>query len=469
MYGRSFYYGSDANPGSKDKPFLSVERARDEIRKAKVAGPLDGPVIVHLSGGVYRLTKTLEWLPEDSGTERAPITYAADAGQHPVISGGRTITGWQKGEGAIWQTTVPEVKQGQWYFHQLFVGGQRRTRARTPNQGYLYTEGILAPFNHAKWSDPNLKAKHGFLFREGDIKRWRDFDDALVVLYHSWTTSIHFITELDPVARSVRLGGTGIYHDEGSSGILVENNIVYRVGAGAYGDAAWVNRPKQIVRAPLPELPSPPPPPPPRPLVEDFETTAPGHQPELLRCSPDGRADVIQVTEEKAASGKRCLKLIDAAGLKHTWEPHLYFMSERYTNGRVRLSCDVNNPAEHPSEGYLCVRDWRGGGPYREGVTLQWTSDGSLLASGKKLVQSPLGRWCHLEIEIDQGKADLPAAASRTYRLTVTVAGGKTQAFEQLPYANAEFRRLTWFGFSLTGKPGAVLYVDNVRLERMSE
>jgi hypothetical protein len=29
-------------------------------------------------------------------------------------------------------------------------------------------------------------------------------------------------------------GGTGIYHDEGSSGILVEDNIVYRVGAGAF-------------------------------------------------------------------------------------------------------------------------------------------------------------------------------------------------------------------------------------------
>ena len=122
-----------------------------------------------------------------------------------MISGGRPITGWQRGKGALWQTTVPDVQEGKWYFNQLFVNGQRRTRARTPNLGYLYTEGILAPFNHEKWYDPNLVAKRGFLFRDGDIKRWQNFEEALIVIYHSWTTSIHFITELDLIKRKVQL------------------------------------------------------------------------------------------------------------------------------------------------------------------------------------------------------------------------------------------------------------------------
>ena len=109
----------------------------------------------------------------------------------PVISGGRPITGWQKGEGQIWKAAVPGVKEGQWYFHQLFVNGQRRTRARTPNRGYLYTADILAPFDRAKWYEAGIPAKRGFYFRPGDLRGLDHFPDALIVIYHSWTTSIH--------------------------------------------------------------------------------------------------------------------------------------------------------------------------------------------------------------------------------------------------------------------------------------
>jgi hypothetical protein len=203
--------GNDGNLGTEAMPFATLERARDEIRKMKAGGALKGPVTVRVRGGVYRVEKTIEFTPEDSGTEQAPITYAACAGERPVVSGGRPITGWQKGPGALWTTVVPGVKEGRWYFHQLFVNGEHRTRARTPNVGYLYTEGTLAPFNHLKWSDPKIKAKRGFRFREGDIKRWKNFDDAIIVIYHSWTTSIHHITELDPQERIVMLAPPSVW------------------------------------------------------------------------------------------------------------------------------------------------------------------------------------------------------------------------------------------------------------------
>jgi hypothetical protein len=51
-----------------------------------------------------------------------------------------------------------------------------------------------------------------------------------------------------------------------------------------------------------------------------------------------------------------------------------------------------------------------------------------------------------------------------TYRLAITVAGEKEQVFENLPYLHPEFNQLTWFGFSSSGKPGAVFYVDNIHL-----
>jgi len=196
----------EPNAAGTDGPFATVTRARDEVRRLKAAGGLTQPLTVRLRGGTYRLAEPIEFTPADSGTASAPVTYAAYPGERPVISGGRPIGGWQKGDGALWTAVVPEVKAGTWYFHQLFVNGARRTRARTPNQGYLYTEDVLAPIDRAKvWSDPSMLAMRGFRYREGDIAAWRNPQDALIVIYHSWTTSVHFITAIDPAARTVRL------------------------------------------------------------------------------------------------------------------------------------------------------------------------------------------------------------------------------------------------------------------------
>ncbi len=48
--------GADANPGTRAKPFATLERARDEVRALKKAGPLPrGGVAVELAGGVWGL------------------------------------------------------------------------------------------------------------------------------------------------------------------------------------------------------------------------------------------------------------------------------------------------------------------------------------------------------------------------------------------------------------------------------
>ena len=124
--------GNDANPGTAKKPFATLARARDAVRE-KVAVGLDRNWLVLVRGGTYPQPGTLAFGPEDSGTERYSITYAAAPGEKVVLDGGRRITGWKKGEGEIWRAELPEVKAGKWYFRQLFVNGQRAVRARTPN------------------------------------------------------------------------------------------------------------------------------------------------------------------------------------------------------------------------------------------------------------------------------------------------------------------------------------------------
>ncbi|MBM4086732.1 MAG: hypothetical protein FJ272_18250, partial [Planctomycetes bacterium] len=124
------------NDGKTDGPFATLERARDAVRELKrTAGGLREPVTVRVRGGRYQLARPLTFTPEDSGAEGRPITYCAYPGETPVISGGVRIEGWRKHDERLWVADVPWVKERKRPFHQLFVNGVRRTRARMPNQG----------------------------------------------------------------------------------------------------------------------------------------------------------------------------------------------------------------------------------------------------------------------------------------------------------------------------------------------
>lgn len=124
--------GTDKNPGTKERPFATIARARDAVR-SQIAKGLNRDVLVQIRGGVYRQPDTLTFGPQDSGTAEHSVTYAAYPGEKVVISGGRPITGWKRGPGDLWTTRLADVKAGRWYFRQLFVNGRRATRARTPN------------------------------------------------------------------------------------------------------------------------------------------------------------------------------------------------------------------------------------------------------------------------------------------------------------------------------------------------
>ncbi|WP_428950874.1 right-handed parallel beta-helix repeat-containing protein [Streptomyces sp. cg35] len=94
----------------------TVEGARDAARA--VTGRA---VRVELADGTYRLTAPLKLGADDSG-----VTWAAAPGADPVLSGGRTLTGWAPNSDGTWTAKVPEGVTPR----QLFVDGTRAVRAR---------------------------------------------------------------------------------------------------------------------------------------------------------------------------------------------------------------------------------------------------------------------------------------------------------------------------------------------------
>ncbi|PRY84253.1 right-handed parallel beta-helix repeat-containing protein [Alkalibacterium olivapovliticus] len=89
--------GSDLSKGTKQDPFLTINKA------ASVAIAGDS-VVVH--EGVYR-----EWVkPKFPGlSNRRRITYSAAEGEKVVIKGSEEVKDWEKVDGSVWKTVIPNA------------------------------------------------------------------------------------------------------------------------------------------------------------------------------------------------------------------------------------------------------------------------------------------------------------------------------------------------------------------------
>jgi len=188
-------------------PLASLRGARDAIRRLKARGPLTRPVTVRVLGGAYRLTEPFVLEPGDSGTTDCPITYTAENGAKPIFSGGRVITGWQRNANGVWTVTIPEVKSGKWYFQSLFVNGERRQRARMPNDGYFRAISKAPPRRDPKTGKSIPQDNIAFRFKPGDIQRWPHLNEINVVVFHAWATTRHRIASVDITSNVVEFTG----------------------------------------------------------------------------------------------------------------------------------------------------------------------------------------------------------------------------------------------------------------------
>ena len=196
--------GNDAYPGTMDRPLATPEKVVEIVRQ-KLAEKKDNPepINVIFRGGIYRISRPLKFTPDDSGTEEAPITYAAAPGEQAVFSGGVVIADdWTQTPGKpYWQTSLPKAKDGGWIFNSLTVNGLSRMRARFPRDG----EKEL----RAEGPEPGGDSRHSLCCLPGDFNpSWTNPTDIDVVLLASWTPTIHRVREIIPEKHSLRFSGT---------------------------------------------------------------------------------------------------------------------------------------------------------------------------------------------------------------------------------------------------------------------
>ena len=181
------------NTAATDGPLRTITAARDRIRTARAAAPST----VLIRGGRYEISEPIVFTPEDSGRPGRPVVYAAYPGEHPVISGGRRIVGWEKRGKNVWTAEVPEVRAGQWQFRQLIVNARRAVRARSPNQGFFRIDG---PKSDAR----PLQIR----YKGADIQpSWAALGDVEVTALFSWADVRRPIRKVDEAGHVATLAG----------------------------------------------------------------------------------------------------------------------------------------------------------------------------------------------------------------------------------------------------------------------
>ena len=191
--------GSDASPGTREKPFATIAKARDAVRPLIAAG-LKSPVNVYLREGTYRLNEPLAFGPAGLGDEKFAVTYAAQPGETVVISGGRPISGWKRGDGEVWTAPVPGVREGQWYFRHLFINGRRAVRARTPN------EDAENPSWQLKGADLAADlSRYTLTLPPGLLGAWSNPSDIEIMVAGNWEINRLPVQSIDRQAGAVVL------------------------------------------------------------------------------------------------------------------------------------------------------------------------------------------------------------------------------------------------------------------------
>jgi len=250
--------GSDSSSGSRDEPFATLTRARDFIRELKRSHGLpDGGVRVVIADGLYEHIVPFELLPEDSGTSRSPIVYAAAPSALPRLAGGVELKTQHAVRSAdvsgllgaavhhVREIDVAAIMPRDNRAIEVAANGEPLMLARWPNDGYAKT-GRLVGGESIDVRGVKGRAASAFEFRDVRMDRWANEKQLRLhgFWFWDWADEELSVASLDSANRTVQLAPP--LHEYG----LREGQRFYAVGILAELDAPgewYVDRAKGVL------------------------------------------------------------------------------------------------------------------------------------------------------------------------------------------------------------------------------
>ena len=242
--GNDQWSGRQADSAGNDGPLASVKAAQAKVRE--LLKTQQGEAIeVQIRGGLYRLTETLVFGLEDSGTKDRPVTYKAYADEKPVFSGGVPLTQWKPctedpagtaaaAAGKLWYAELPSDRQG-WQIKSLYDADGLLKRAISgefmpPNkereidfntQGKTYMKKLM-PFD----GDPVKPFDRNIYYQNDDLRAWENIQDIEVVLRnHRWAFNLIPLASIDVPSKTAVMAVDPTYQPSHKRAFWVENAI----------------------------------------------------------------------------------------------------------------------------------------------------------------------------------------------------------------------------------------------------
>ena len=231
--GKVFYVaptGSDTADGSQEKPFSTLEKARDSVRllKRSRSGELPkGGVKIVVGGGDYVWKQTLTLTSEDSGSADKPIVYKVQPSKTAIFLGGVRISSWKPIsdmklrnkldvrirdrvlEADLKALGIKDLGDATALRRcpELFVNGKPQTLARWPNEGFVKTGEIRGNDTFKVWNRIEGCRDGIFGYVEDRPSCWLDEPDVRLYGYWFWDWFEEFqkVASIDPNARTFTL------------------------------------------------------------------------------------------------------------------------------------------------------------------------------------------------------------------------------------------------------------------------
>ncbi len=125
--------GSDSSSGSELRPFKTINRAKEYVKKIVQSG-MNGDIYIYISDGVYN--EELEFSASDSGKEQYRIIYKG-IGDEAVLSCEEKVTSWENVGGNIYRAYIGKNRK----INSVFENDVPGIKARFPNDDYEHATG----------------------------------------------------------------------------------------------------------------------------------------------------------------------------------------------------------------------------------------------------------------------------------------------------------------------------------------
>ena len=252
--------GNNHNPGTREQPVSSLTAARDLIRTLRAQKALNDTVFVEVAPGEYFMDKALMLTSSDAGTKQSPVVFRGQPNNRAVFYGGLETERFEVVSPDLWRVFIPEAARYGFYFEQLYINGERRFRAQTPNHGKFNNVKKMEETIHNTEAEPvtmqpAFATQKVFLHADGahilsEIDR-NELNDAVAMFYHKWEFTRKHIGSISVQDTAVFVTGRAM-HDgnriKGNSRYVIEN---YRKALDAPGE--WfLQRDGYLYYIPLP-------------------------------------------------------------------------------------------------------------------------------------------------------------------------------------------------------------------------